>query len=407
MSGCDATDRSIRRAIDLGMRVAGRAPMRISRALLLSFLATAACGGVIDLGDTSSAQRSDDTQVPSQPGLAASASSSGAGVLHDPRDGTTTVLARFTGGVTSMTADATTLYLGGDGGVVAIPKAGGATQTVFSEAPEWRSGTMGIAVDDTYVYFTGAGARRLSRVPKAGGQRVILSGDLEYPYQIALDATHVYVAVNGTGPYGTTPSGAIVRIPKAGGAIEVLASNQRFPYAIALAGDWVYFGTSATDYQAGPDGGLARVRRTGGPVEVLTNQVRGQIERMIVRDDAVLYVDRKDRVLVRVPLAGGPPVQTPTSSFEWPIATDGTSIFAFEHALGSMDARLLELDPEGQTAVSRAEWSYPYPKTDRIFPGAKWSDAALAAVADASRVYWVDFASDSVNHQVVIRSAPH
>ena len=371
--------------------------------LLLASAATVGCNGALASSSSGAAEQSGGPQP-------ATSSSPGATPLPSgPADGTSTVLARLDGSyIESMTADATMLYLGRDGQIMAVPKAGGVVKMIFEEPPEARSATAGIAVDDTHVYFSGSGGRVVSRVPKGGGARELLASNVDYPQQIAIDSTHVYVAMNGTGPAGTTPTGAIVRIPKAGGPIEELAKNQHFPGAIAIDGANVYFANSADDYLAGPDGSIARVPKTGGAVEVLTNEVVGEAKQIVIAGGSLFYVGRQSHALTRVPLTGGSPTTALPSSLELTLATDGSSLFATSFAVGSKDATLLRLDLAGRTLGTLAAWSYPDAKPPQVYPGVAFAYGALVSVIDATHVYWADYEDDSRGGtRISVRSASH
>jgi hypothetical protein len=303
-----------------------------------------------------------------------------------------------------MIVDATTLYFGGDAVIRALPKRGGSITTLFTEDPAERSSTEGMAVDERYVYFSESGARRISRVPKAGGAREILTDDADYPREIAVDATYLYAAYNGS---GEPPSGAIVRMPKGGGAVEVLAAQQHFPGSIALDETSVYFDNAATDYQRGTDGTINRVAKTGGPVQTLATTVYGTAWHMVIAQGAIFYVDMRTNSLARVPLAGGEPSIVGGSALERPLETDGNSLFGFSLPVGSTQATAVRLDPNAQSSATLAEWTVAYAKTTDVYPGAEWSYAAVASTSDADRVYWADFDSNSTERAFTIRSTSH
>jgi hypothetical protein len=315
-----------------------------------------------------------------------------------PEDGTTHVLARITDGdVHSMLVDETTLYFGGYGVIRKIPKEGGAITTLCAVDPSEGSATLGMAMDDAFIYFSENGRRRISRVPKAGGTRETIVEGADYPSEIALDATHLYAAYEG----------AIVRVPKGGGAVEVLAAEQHLPGSIALHGADVYFDNAATDYQHGTDGTINAVAKSGGTVRTLARTVYGTAWHIVIADGSIFYVDQRTSSLARIPLAGGEPTIVVGSSLESSILADGATVFGFGLAVDTTEASVVRLDPSAKTSTTLATWTVPYPKATMIYPGARWSHAAVASTADAATIYWADYHNDSLaDRGYTLRSTP-
>src|ERR1700690_1557349 len=71
---------------------------------------------------------------------------------------------------------------------------------------------FGIAVDDQYVYYTSSVDGTLSRLPKNGGDPVVIATGMNGPYRLALDDAAAYVAVIGT--TDSYVDGEIVRVAK-------------------------------------------------------------------------------------------------------------------------------------------------------------------------------------------------
>ncbi len=85
---------------------------------------------------------------------------------------------------------------------------------------------IGIAIDESYVYWGAFGAGAVRRVPICGGPITTLATD-QNPIgnTIAVDATYVYW-LSGPNPAGSAePSSIIMRIRKTGGAPESLTPN--------------------------------------------------------------------------------------------------------------------------------------------------------------------------------------
>jgi hypothetical protein len=289
--------------------------------------------------------------------------------------------------VSAMTGDATTLFWADGAEVHALPKAGGPQRTVVAPDPTWTADIPAIAVDDVYVYFLEDGSLgRLSRVPKNGGPREVLVNDLDYPTQIALDDTYVYVAVTGTFtdfPPAGIATGQILRMRKAGGGpYEVLADHQQLPTAIVVDGDLVYYSTCEND--DGTNGGIWALPKAGGTPLALTETGIKNVGPMVALGDGIYFVDHDARSLMRVPKSGGDRVDVGGGSLEWPLATAGSSLFVAMLAPGSVHPSVLAFDANGDVTATVASWSMPA-------VSATGEDIAARVIyADDARVYWVD-----------------
>jgi hypothetical protein len=107
-----------------------------------------------------------------------------------------------------------------------------------------RADARGLAIDDTYVYWTdwgidthGAG---LFKVPVAGGKPVLLNDALFGPWAIALDASSIYVAALEP----NQGQQAIWRVPKSGGAATLLVVDDNlYPRRLVVDGSRLYWST--------------------------------------------------------------------------------------------------------------------------------------------------------------------
>ncbi|MGZ3478004.1 MAG: hypothetical protein ACXVCJ_26125, partial [Polyangiales bacterium] len=145
--------------------------------------------------------------------------------------GTRTLVAKTSGRPVGIALDDTHVYwTDSDPGVVArVSKSGGAVETIYSGGDK----TVGIAVDATHVYWSEWGSGRIAKAPKGGGATVLLASDQKGARAIAIDDGRVY--------FTHPPSGSIKSVAKGGGAVFTHASGQKHPYAIALDATTIYW----------------------------------------------------------------------------------------------------------------------------------------------------------------------
>ncbi len=125
----------------------------------------------------------------------------------------------------------------------------------------------GIAANATDVYATTTDSGLLVRVPRSGGDAVVVASGFVNVNAVALDSQNAYVVDIGGGPNHT--KGGLSRISLVTGSSTLLAANLDNPYGLAVDGNYVYFttqGTQETDYS---DGAVWRVPRDGGPLLAL------------------------------------------------------------------------------------------------------------------------------------------
>lgn len=293
----------------------------------------------------------------------------------------------------------------GDGGDDAT-----ARYSILAEGPPYAFDVVA-DVDAVYWVVSDQGPRRSSvhRVSKAGGAADELARFGKSVNQLAVDETHVYLPIYG-------PYGEISRLPKAGGPMEVLVSDLNAPYRIALDDDYAYYSEVGTEVPS-----IARVPKAGGtPEPLLTNDSLADL----AVDDTYLYYAAAGRVM-RVQKGGGTPEELAGGFLSTShIAVDAATVYftactdvncdrLWVHAVdkhGGMPRLLAILDGGGVQdmtlaagylflAGGRAGTVIAIPPsrgvpqtlvTDRPHP------MGVAADDDASRVYWVDFASGEV-----------
>lgn len=177
-----------------------------------------------------------------------------------------------------LAQDAQHVYFVNEFGEIArVPKLGGEVQAVADSLGEWLP--LSMVVDDTHVYigalpFDALLAPRpgaILKVPKNGGVVSTLLSDVLMPFEVALDATHVYWASVGTLDFtagSVAPDGKVERVKKDGTARQTLADDLSAPLSLALDASDVYFGqTGIAD--GNPTIGLYRVAKSGGAVATL------------------------------------------------------------------------------------------------------------------------------------------
>ncbi len=100
---------------------------------------------------------------------------------------------------------------------------------------------VGIAVDDTYVYWTSPTGGVVQRAPKTGGSNSVIAKNQDMPQSIVVDGKYVYWGNIGTGPVGAS----IRRAPIAGGTCDGAAcevfEKVPVPNALAIDADALYW----------------------------------------------------------------------------------------------------------------------------------------------------------------------
>ncbi len=184
----------------------------------------------------------------------------------------------------------------------------GAPAVVLATGP--NSQNLGIAVDDTDVYWSGSDVGLVQKVSKMGGAPVTLAMPVG-ARGLALDDAFVYWASDA----------GIGRVPKAGGAPQMLGAATGYPWFIAVDDTTAYW----TDHMGGH---VMAAPKDGSvpPVAIVTGL---QITfGLALSSDHVFFTDNAAEELLSVPKTGGQPtVMVAGTQAPWAIAVDATTAY--------------------------------------------------------------------------------
>jgi hypothetical protein len=179
--------------------------------------------------------------------------------------------------------DATHVYYvnGLDSTVSRVAKNGGAPQQLAMLAPD---GITDIAIDATHVYIAmiprddsanTPPPGRIVAVPKGGGALRTIATEVIAPFKLDVDDTHVYWISVGTlraEEEDVLADGKIERVAKDGTGRQTLASDLSAPFSLLLDGSNVYFGELGIAV-GNSSAGTRRVPKSGGAVTKLQDDV--------------------------------------------------------------------------------------------------------------------------------------
>lgn len=218
--------------------------------------------------------------------------------------------------------------------------------------------------------------------------RVIASGQ-DHPWNVLVDATHVYWANKGRTPNG----GSVARVAKTGGALEWVAGNLAAPYGLALARDTVIIGISSPAH-----GGISIASKTGasrhGPLvgdqpvwSVVATDDRVFRTRLTSKDvTSAPFVEGKLALPLPDELAGKP--QLPTLGDWAPTAHAKTTGRPVGLAVDTTHVYWTDSDP-GVVAKTPIAGG---PITNLVTGGDKTTGLAV----DATHVYWSEWGSGRI-----------
>jgi hypothetical protein len=121
----------------------------------------------------------------------------------------------------------------GDSRVVKAPLDGSSfTDLAVAQAQPW-----GVAIDDSYVYWSSFDDGKLQRADKTDGNNVVeLHIDGKGTTDIIVDDTHLY--------WANEENGTISKVPKDGGEVVVIANCQGKPTNVTLDDSYIYWAAS-------------------------------------------------------------------------------------------------------------------------------------------------------------------
>jgi hypothetical protein len=356
-------------------------------AALATSASSVACGGLVENTD---AGRTNLAAVPPSSSSSGGASSSGG-----TSSGGTISETALDGDFTVLAADATDLFAtGASGRIVRVPKSGGTPVELYSGGGFQE----GLAADDAFLYWTRLVSGEILRMPKTGGPAEVIAKGQVRPWGIAVDDTRVYWACADDVVTGPTahPTGRIASLAKAGGTVQVLAPNEPAPSAITLDGDFVYFGDAASGYA---NAAIKRVPRSGGTVETIVSG-RDDIKTIAVANGWVGWTEM-DR-FAQSKITGGAVLeiipQPNVGALGYGMATNGNTFYFGVRADPVVDLMACDLGADTARTIAKGDFAS---NATRI--------VANAVVADASRVYWLDYfwSYQNPNASSLLRSAPH
>lgn len=239
----------------------------------------------------------------------------------------------------------------GDGKICKVPKEGGEVVVLAERGVE--SAPCGIAVDNTTVYWAERTANKVCKVSKEGGTVVELATDLGGPFGIAVDDEYVY--------WTEHDSGRLQRIPKEGGENITLASGLAAAangyYLLTLDDEYVYWSE-----RSGKDAGrILKIPKEGGTVVELATKLIGWIG-VAVDDEYVYWTESTDLTggprtygrVCRIPKEGGTfKVLAAGQDSPVGIAVDETYVFWGEYVIPGRVRRMLKDGTGVETNMAR------------------------------------------------------
>jgi hypothetical protein len=218
-----------------------------------------------------------------------------------------------------------------------------------------------VAIDETNVYYFDDADRAVYRISKNGGQRTELA-ELEgfVVFDIALDESNVYIAAIPEAFDDTPLPGSIFTVPKSGGTYRTLVAGVIVPYELAVDAThvyWVSVGTFAgEDLQS--DGKIERVRKDGTGRQTLAEGLSVPLT-FAIDDSNVFYselgaaIGNTSAGIRRVPKGGGAVVKVTDDFVALGMTLTGTDIlYAGEARDGFSGGGILRLAKTGGTS----EW---------------------------------------------------
>lgn len=179
-----------------------------------------------------------------------------------------------------------------------------------------------LAVDEKFVYWSEPG--KIYRVPKAGGESEMIVSDAPgKPDEMVLDNENIYWLVWGGSGSHNMP---VLFAKKTGGSTQELATGQEGYSGLCVDRDFVYWIAAK---------GISKVAKTGGPdTLVYRNPNKGPMSGMVQDPENLFYAqmdNRNDWVLMKISKQGGEPTKlAPSISEVMDFVADENSIYYFD-----------------------------------------------------------------------------
>jgi sugar lactone lactonase YvrE len=206
-----------------------------------------------------------------------------------------------------------------DGGPIILTVDAGMPTTLATGA---ALGPFDLAVDATHVYWTDTKASAVMKVPKEGGATVTLASDQTNVSKIAVDTTYVY----------WTSTAGLMKVALAGGTPLPVAEMQSWIDDVATDGDSVYWATRFSYLDAGVPPGPGKVMKASretGVVTTLTTTTLAGGGVIAVDARAVYWASSGEpfALIFSVPLAGGEATQVTGAELPGSMASDGRNLY--------------------------------------------------------------------------------
>lgn len=140
-----------------------------------------------------------------------------------------------------------------------------------------------MAIDAQHVYWLDEEFGALRRAPRLGGApQVLASIDSWVPFALAVDETNVYIAALPVEAFSSPVPGSILSVPKNGGVLRVLVSGVATPFDVEVDATHVYWVAAGTidfdDQSVAPDGRIERARKDGTGRETLAGELSAPLD---------------------------------------------------------------------------------------------------------------------------------